>query len=97
MSDDEPDLARTDLAWDRSVLAMGAIGLVLLRRILPFVRTRPWEGAIILIVAGGLALVGFGYRRHRAKRGRSSRLALELISAATTVVGLAALGVALAG
>jgi hypothetical protein len=89
------DLDRTDLAWERSVLAMGAIGLLLLRRVLPFEEVHPWAGTIILIVAGALGLVALGYRRHRTKRDHPSRLALKLVSASATVVGLAALGVAL--
>jgi hypothetical protein len=73
---------------------MGAIGLVLLRDLLPFEQARPAVGWTLFGVAGAMGLATFGYRRHEAKQGRPSRLALELVSAATATIGLVALGLA---
>jgi uncharacterized membrane protein YidH (DUF202 family) len=86
----DEDVERTDLAWDRSVLAIGVLGLLLLRRLAPLTRARPAEGFVLLAMAGGFALVGAGYRRQRRHRPRASRSALKLVSAATAVVGVAA-------
>jgi len=91
----DEDVERTDLAWDRSALAMAAVGLVLLKQLLPRERAHPAAGWIVLSLALAIALVGFGYRRHRRRLPRPSRLALELVSAATAVVGVAAFVVAL--
>jgi Domain of unknown function (DUF202) len=93
-SGDPGYVERTELAWDRSLLAMGAIGLVLLRDILPFERARPAAGWTILVLAGAMGLGTFAYRRHESEHGRPSRMALKLVSAATALIGLIALGLA---
>jgi uncharacterized membrane protein YidH (DUF202 family) len=89
------DLERTDLAWDRSALAMAVLGLVLVKQLIPAQRAHPVVGWIVLGIASAIALVGFAYRRHRSRGDRPSRLALELVSAATAVIGVAAFFVAL--
>jgi len=91
----DEDVERTDLAWDRSALAMAAVGLVLLKQVLPEERAHPAVGWTVLALALATALVGFGYRRHRHRLPRPSRLALLLVSAATAVIGVAAFVVAL--
>jgi len=91
----DEDLERTDLAWDRSALAMAIVGLVLLKQLLPNERADPAVGWIVLSLAVAIALVAYGYRRHRRRRPRASRTALKLVSAATAVIGVGAFLVAL--
>ena len=91
----DEDLERTDLAWDRSALAMAVVGLVLLKQLLPTERAHPLVGWVVLGLALAIALVGFGYRRHRRRLPRSSRLALKLVSAATAVIGVIAFVISL--
>jgi uncharacterized membrane protein YidH (DUF202 family) len=92
----DEDVERTDLAWDRSALAMAAVGLVLLKQVLPTERAHPAIGWTVLALALSISLVGVGYRRYRHRLPRPSRLALKLVSAATAVIGVAAFVVALA-
>jgi len=92
----DEDLERTDLAWDRSALAMAVVGLVLVKQLLPKELAHPAVGWIVIGLAAALGLVGYSYRRHRRRRPRASRLALELVCAATAVVGVIAFLVALA-
>jgi len=91
----DEDLERTDLAWDRSALAMAVVGLVLLKQLLPTERAQSLVGWVVLGLALAIALVGFGYRRHRHRLPRSSRLALKLVSAATAVIGVVAFVISL--
>jgi hypothetical protein len=91
----DEDLERTDLSWDRSALAMGVVGLVLLKQFLPKEKAHPAIAWIVVALALATALVGFGYRRHRHRLASPSRLALKLVSAATAIIGVAAFVVAL--
>ena len=92
----DEDLERTEFAWDRSALAMAAVALVLLKQILPSERAHPAVGWIVLGLAAATGMVGLGYRRHRHRQPRPSRLALKLVSGATAVIGVAAFLVSLA-
>ncbi len=92
----DEDLERTEFAWDRSALAMAAVALVLLKQILPTERAHPAVGWVVLGLAVATGLVGLGYRRHRHRQPRPSRLALKLVSGATALIGVAAFLVSLA-
>jgi uncharacterized membrane protein YidH (DUF202 family) len=85
------DLERTEFAWVRSGLALAAIGLVLLRRLLPLVGHRVVQGFIIVGLGLSFVAVGLAFERHRRHRELPSRSALKLVSLATMVIGLAAL------
>ncbi len=94
---DEPDadLERTELAWHRSGLALAAVGLAELRRLVPLSGHRVAEG--LIIVGLGLAFMAtvVAYERHRRHQQLPSRSALKLVTAATTGIGLAAFVLAL--
>jgi uncharacterized membrane protein YidH (DUF202 family) len=85
------DLERTEFAWVRSGLALAAIGLILLRRLLPLVGHRVAQGFIIIGLGLSFVAVGLAFERHRRHRELPSRSALKLVSLATLVIGLAAL------
>jgi uncharacterized membrane protein YidH (DUF202 family) len=90
----DEDLERTELAWNRSGLALAAIGLVLLRRLLPILQDRVAEGLIIVGLGLAFSATVLAYQRHRRHRQLPSRSALKLVAAATTLIGLAAFVVA---
>jgi len=85
------DLERTEFAWMRSGLALAAIGLVLLKRLLPLVGHRVAQGFIIIGLGMAFAAIGVAFERHRRHHELPSRSALKLVAAATAVIGLAAL------
>jgi membrane-associated PAP2 superfamily phosphatase len=89
------DVEITDLAWDRSALAMAVVGLLLVKQALPKELAHPAVGWIVIGLAAVLLLVGYSYRRHRRSLDRASRLALRLVSASTAVIGVIAFLVAL--
>jgi len=100
----DPGMAaeRTDLAWSRSGLSLGACGLIVLRG-LPSVTgspSRPAIGLVILVL--GAATWALGYwsahqRRPSASRPRPVAIWRDLAPAAygTAVVGTVGLAVAL--
>jgi len=89
------DLERTEFAWVRSGLALAAIGLVLLRRLIPLVGHRVAQGFIIIGLGLSFVTIGLAFERHRRHHELPSRSALKLVSLATLVIGLAALVLAL--
>jgi len=95
MSAPDTDLERTDLAWDRSVLALGAVGLLLLKQVLPQVKADPWVGVIVLLLAGGFALAAYWYRRDRRRRTWVSRRSLAVVAGSTIGVGISLLALEL--
>jgi uncharacterized membrane protein YidH (DUF202 family) len=87
----DEDLERTELAWTRSGLALGVLGLVLVRRVLPLADHRVVEGFVIVVLAAVALAVGLAYDRHRRHRQLPSRSALALVAWATAGIGMAAL------
>ena len=87
----DEDLERTELAWTRSALALGALGLVLAKRVLPLGGHRVTEGVVILLLAVAALAVGLAYERHRRHQKLPSRSALALVACATAGIGVAAL------
>jgi uncharacterized membrane protein YidH (DUF202 family) len=87
----DEDLERTELAWTRSALALGALGLILVKRVLPLGDHRVTEGVVILVLAVVALAVGLAYERHRRHLQLPSRSALALVAWATAGIGLAAL------
>jgi uncharacterized membrane protein YidH (DUF202 family) len=95
---------RTDLAWSRSGLALGACGLIVLRG-LPSITgspRRPLAGAVILVLGAGVWALGhWSAHRRRPSRGRPRPVARwsDLAPAAygTAAVGLVGLAVTLLG
>jgi uncharacterized membrane protein YidH (DUF202 family) len=88
----DEDLERTDLAWDRSALAIAVIGLLVLKQVLRVRTGHPFAvGVLEIILAGAVALMGFAYRRHRSRVSFPTRPGLEMVAVATAFVGVAAL------
>jgi uncharacterized membrane protein YidH (DUF202 family) len=87
----DADLERTDLAWDRSVLAIGAVGLLLLKQLLPHVHAHLALGILLLSLAALYAAAAYWYRWDRRHRRWVSRSALRAVSVATVGVGVALL------
>ncbi len=99
----DPGMAaeRTDLAWSRSGLALGACGLIVLRG-LPSLTghpSRPIVGAVILVL--GAATWALGYwsahqRRPSAGRPRPVATRRDLAPAAYGTAAVGTIGLALA-
>ena len=92
----DEDLERTEFAWDRSALAMAAVGLVLLKQILPLSRPTPWSDGSCWASRRRPAWSASAIAATVERRPRPSRLALKLVSGATAVIGVAAFLVSLA-
>jgi putative membrane protein len=94
----EPGLAaeRTDLAWNRSGLALLACGAAVLRGFPPAgFSARHIVGAVILVLgAFTWAMGAFEARRRRARPGKTRAVATRVdllpVALGTTVVGAAA-------
>ena len=87
-ADDAAEL--DELAWNRSALALAALGVLLLKRLSRDIDVHPGEAIVLLVMAVALAVMGLAYARHRQRHERTSRLALKMISGATAVLGVAA-------
>jgi uncharacterized membrane protein YidH (DUF202 family) len=87
----DEDLERTDLAWVRSGLSLGVVGVVLLKRLVPLSGHNVAEGLIILGMGVAVVAIGLAFERHRRQLQAPSRSALGLVTVATAVIGLAAL------
>lgn len=85
---------RVELAWNRSGLAFAAIGLVLLKRVLPDVPARP-ATAVPLLVGGLLAAVlAVIYREGLRNRTIPRRTELLLAASGAVFLGVLAFVVA---
>jgi uncharacterized membrane protein YidH (DUF202 family) len=92
-TDHDPGLARerTQLAWSRTAISFAAVGVAILR-------TERAAGAIVIAMSA--AVWGLGrlpaHERAEAERGHglSQRRTVQLIAAATTLVSLVALTLA---
>jgi uncharacterized membrane protein YidH (DUF202 family) len=92
-TDHDPGLARerTQLAWSRTAISFAAVGVAILR-------TERAAGAIVIAMSA--AVWGLGrlpaHERAEAERGHglSQRRTIQLIAAATTLVSLVALTLA---
>jgi uncharacterized membrane protein YidH (DUF202 family) len=90
------DAAELDeLAWNRSALALAALGAVLLKRLSSDLRVHPGEAVVLFVMAIALGVMGMGYERHRRRHERTSRLALKMLAGATAVLGMAAFVIAI--
>lgn len=100
----EPGLAaeRTELAWDRSALSLFACGAAIVRGLPSITGSsgHPGAGVAVLVLGGLVWAAGIPYARIRAHATRQGRRAVarrrELLpmAAASTIVGVAALGIA---
>ena len=91
----DPGLARerTDLAWTRTAISFSGLGALMLR-------TSPPAGAAVLAIAAAVWLLGRLSARAAGpaaggRPGLSHRRVLQLITAATTLMSLVALALAL--
>jgi uncharacterized membrane protein YidH (DUF202 family) len=87
---------RVSLAWQRSALSLGGVGLLMTVRIVPISRSRPLAGFLVAGVAGAFVAAGLAFRRQQRRHGPPSRHVMFLVTLGTVGVGLLALGVALA-
>jgi uncharacterized membrane protein YidH (DUF202 family) len=92
---EQPRGERAELAWQRSGLAFAAIGVVLLRRVLPNVPVRPGPAVTLIAVGVVAALLGVVYREGHRRRPVRRRTELRLAAAGAIGLGLAALAVSL--
>jgi uncharacterized membrane protein YidH (DUF202 family) len=88
---------RTDLAWVRSAIALGAVGAAMLKNFRPTGRSRPVEGAIALALAAAVLLLAAGYVLGRRRAGASVRRSLMLVSAGTVAIGIVAVVIGCTG
>jgi uncharacterized membrane protein YidH (DUF202 family) len=87
---------RTDLAWSRSGLALGACGVVVLRG-LPAVTGHPSQpviGAAILVLGGITWLLGRWSAHRRRPRAGQARMVARWSDLAPAAYGTAAVGLA---
>ncbi len=71
------------------------IGLLVLKQVLRVRTSHPLAvGVLEIILAGGVALMGFAYRRHRSRTSFPTRPGLQMVAVATAFVGVAALALA---
>jgi uncharacterized membrane protein YidH (DUF202 family) len=85
---------RTDLAWSRSGLALGACGLIILRG-LPTVTSgssRPVVGAVFLVLGGVTWALGYWSAHHRRPSGGRPRREATWADLAPAAFGTAAVG-----
>jgi uncharacterized membrane protein YidH (DUF202 family) len=90
----DPELAgagdRTDLAWIRSALTFGGIGVAILKGVEPIGHARPVDGIVAIVLGAAVLLISAGYvRRH--DKGEDSHRSLLFVSAGTMAVGLVAI------
>jgi uncharacterized membrane protein YidH (DUF202 family) len=89
----DPGLARerTQLAWSRTAISFVAVGVAILR-------TQRVAGAVVIAMSAVVWVIGRlpAHERADAERGRglTQRRTVQLIAAATTLVSLVALAVA---
>jgi len=93
---------RTELAWDRSALALFACGAAVIKglRNVTGNAARPAIGIALLVLGGLVWLSGVPYARLRAEASRAGRRPvargreLGIMALGTTLVGVAALAIA---
>jgi uncharacterized membrane protein YidH (DUF202 family) len=92
---------RTLLAWNRSALALGAIGALAIRAgaVRGTVAGYVLGGLLLVVAAATLAYGGAAFRRTRRRMAAGEPLAqppvIRTVAAGTTVTGLAAFALAL--
>lgn len=94
---------RTELAWDRSALALFACGAAVIKGLHNVTgnEARPAIGVALLVLGGLVWLSGVPYARIRAQASRAGRRPaargreLGIMALGTTLVGVAALVIAL--
>jgi uncharacterized membrane protein YidH (DUF202 family) len=87
---------RTEFAWHRTGLAIAGLGLAVVRRDLPGVRTRPAIGALLISMGTLTAVVAALFRLGAARRPISRRTHLRVATAVTLMIGMLAFAVAAA-
>jgi uncharacterized membrane protein YidH (DUF202 family) len=90
-------IERTDLAWVRSAIALGAVGGAMLKSFGPTGRSRPVEGGIALGLGAAVLLLAAGYVLGRRKGGTSVRRSLMLVTAGTVAIGIVAVVIGCTG
>jgi uncharacterized membrane protein YidH (DUF202 family) len=85
---------RGALSWQRTAIGLGAIGVVLLRRLEPFDRDRPLIGLAIIGLAVACALVGVAYR-DQYRSDHAERGTVRAVTIATMIIGVLAFVLAL--
>jgi uncharacterized membrane protein YidH (DUF202 family) len=83
--------ARTDLAWVRSALTFGGVGVAILKGFKPLGSARPVEGVIAIGLGAAVALLSAAYLRRRRDQDAGPRRTLLLMSAGTMAIGLVAI------
>jgi uncharacterized membrane protein YidH (DUF202 family) len=82
---------RTDLAWVRSALAFGGVGVALLKDFKPLGKARPVDGFVAIALAAAVLLLAGGYMLRNRNSKTADRRSLLLVSSGTFAVGVIAL------
>jgi uncharacterized membrane protein YidH (DUF202 family) len=88
-------LERTDLAWIRSALTFGGVGVAILKGFKPIGSARPLDGAIAIVLGVAVLLLSAGYLRRRRHSNAPVGRSLLFVSAGTMSVGVVALVIAI--
>jgi uncharacterized membrane protein YidH (DUF202 family) len=90
----EPEIAgsvdRTDLAWIRSALTFGGVGVAILKGFKPIGHARPLDGVVAIVLGAAVLLISAGYVRRHDERVDAHR-SLLFVSAGTMAIGLVAI------
>jgi uncharacterized membrane protein YidH (DUF202 family) len=86
---------RGALAWQRTAIALGAIGFLLVRQLHPLTDERPVVAAAFIGLGISCALLGVTYRRQRLHHDDMDRATALLTATGTAVIGVLAFGLAL--
>jgi uncharacterized membrane protein YidH (DUF202 family) len=82
---------RTDLAWVRSALAFGGVGVAMIKGLKTFGPAKPVDGVAILVLAAAVLLLAGGYLIRRRGEQSASHRSLLLVSTGAVAVGLIAI------
>ena len=92
---DNPSVAgasdRTDLAWIRSALTFGGVGVAVLKGFKPIGAARPIDGIIAIVLGAAVLLTSAGYLIRRRNPHVSVGRSLLFVSAGTVSVGIVAM------
>jgi uncharacterized membrane protein YidH (DUF202 family) len=84
-------IQRTDLAWVRSALTFGGVGVAILKGFSPIESARPIDGIIAIILGLAVVVTSAGYLRRRRNSDRPVGRSLLFVTIGTVSIGTVAL------
>jgi uncharacterized membrane protein YidH (DUF202 family) len=88
---------RTDLAWVRSALTFGGVGVAILKGFKPIGGARPVDGIVAIGLGAAVALLSAAYLIRRRHANAPAARTLFLMSTGTMAIGLVAIVVGATG